>query len=268
MKAVINNSLTHYIDIGISTAQPVVFIHGFPFTHKMWMFPGGQTEALSGMNRLVAYDVRGHGESEIGQGIFSVEFFVDDLIAMMDHLKIRQAIVVGLSMGGYIALRAAERHPNRMKALVLCNTKADPDSNEAKIKRSANIKMIRNEGTRVFAEEFMKHAVAPESFETKPEAMRSLQSTIERTAPLALCGTLVALAARTDSRPMLKSIQCPVLILHGEKDAIVSQAEAKAMNEAIPNSELHIISKAGHIGNIEHSEEFNTRLIDFVKRNS
>jgi 3-oxoadipate enol-lactonase len=268
MKAVINNSLTHYIDIGISTAQPVVFIHGFPFTHKMWMFPGGQTEALSGTNRLVAYDVRGHGESEIGQGIFTVEFFVDDLIAMMDHLKIRQAIVVGLSMGGYIALRALERHPNRIKAIVLCDTKAEPDSNEAKVKRSAHIKMIRTDGTRVFAEEFMKHVVAPESFETKPEAVRSLQSMIERMAPIALCGTLVALAARTDTSPVLKSIQSPVLILHGEKDALISPAEAKAMKEKIPNAELQMISKAGHMSNIENPEEFNTHLVDFIKRNS
>jgi 3-oxoadipate enol-lactonase len=268
MKAVINNSLTHYIDIGISTAQPVVFIHGFPFTHKMWMFPGGQTEALSGANRLVAYDVRGHGESEIGQGIFTIEFFVDDLIAMLDHLKIRQAIIVGLSMGGYIALRAVERHPNRVKALVLCDTKAEPDSNEGKIKRSASIKTIRTDGTRVFAEEFMKHAVAPESFETKPEAVRSLQSMIERTSPVALCGTLVALAARTDSTPMLKSIQCPTLILHGEKDTLATPADAKAMKEIIPNAELQMIPKAGHMSNIENSEEFNKYLIDFVKRNS
>ncbi len=268
MKAVINNSLTHYIDIGISTAQPIVFIHGFPFTHKMWMFPGGQTEALSGSNRLVAYDVRGHGESEIGQGIFTIEFFVDDLIAMMDHLKIRQAILVGLSMGGYIALRAAERHPNRVKALVLCNTKAEPDSNEAKIKRSANIKMIRTDGTRVFAEEFMKHAVAPESVDAKPEAVRTLQSMVERTAPLTLCGTLVAIAARTDSTHMLKSLQCPTLILHGEKDALIPVSDAKAMKEAIPNAELQIIPKAGHISNVENPDEFNKHLIDFVKRNS
>jgi 3-oxoadipate enol-lactonase len=268
MKAVINNSLTHYIDIGISTAQAVVFIHGFPFTHKMWMFPGGQTEALSGTNRLVAYDVRGHGESEIGQGIFTVEFFVDDLIAIMDHLKIRQAILVGLSMGGYIALRAIERHANRVKALVLCDTKAEPDSNEGKIKRSAGIKTIRTDGTRVFAEEFMKNAVAPESLETKPEVVRNLQSMIERTAPISLCGTLVALAARTDSVPMLKSISCPTLILHGEKDALISLADAKSLKEKIPNAELQLIPKAGHMSNVENPEEFNRHLVDFIRRNS
>jgi 3-oxoadipate enol-lactonase len=268
MKAVINNSLTHYIDIGISTAQPVIFIHGFPFTHKMWMFPGGQTESLSGLNRLTAYDVRGHGESEIGQGIFTIEFLVDDLMAMMDHLKIRQAIVVGHSMGGYIALRAIERFPNRFKSLVLCNTKSVPDSNEAKIKRSAQIKMIRADGARVFAEEFMKGAVAPETFETKPDVVRTLQSMIERTAPLTLCGTLVALAARTDTTPALAGIQCPVLILSGEKDALATPSDAKAMKEKIPNAELQLIPKAGHMSNVENPEEFNKYLIDFIRRNS
>ncbi|HLP18586.1 MAG TPA: alpha/beta fold hydrolase [Bacteroidota bacterium] len=268
MKAVINNSLTHYIDIGISTAQPVIFLHAFPFTHRMWMLPGGQTESLSGSNRLVAYDVRGHGESEIGQGIFTVEFLVDDLIAMMDHLKIRQAIIVGLSMGGYIALRAAERHPARIKALVLCDTKSAADSNEAKIKRSGQIKTIRTDGTRVFAEEFMKGAVSAETIESKPDVVRTLQGMIERTSPVTLCGTLVALAARTDTTPALASIQCPVLILHGEKDALISPAEAKAMKEKIPNAELQLISKAGHLSNAENAEEFNKHLIDFVRRNS
>lgn len=268
MKAVINNSLTHYIDIGISTAQAVIFIHGFPFTHKMWMFAGGQTEALSGSNRLVAYDVRGHGDSEIGQGIFTVEFLVDDLIALMDHLKIRQAILVGLSMGGYIALRAVERHPNRVKGLVLCDTKAAPDSNEAKIKRSAHIRMIRQDGTRAFAEEFIKGVVAPETFETKPEVVRSLQSMIERTSPITLSGALVALAARTDTTPALASIQCPVLVMSGEKDALATPAEAKAMKEKIPNAELALIPKAGHMSNVENPEEFNKHLIGFIRRNS
>jgi 3-oxoadipate enol-lactonase len=268
MKAVINNSLTHYVDIGISTAQPVIFIHGFPFNHRMWMFSGGQTEALSGSNRLVAYDVRGHGESEIGQGIFTIELLVDDLIALMDHLKIRQAIVVGLSMGGYIALRAVERNANRIKALVLCDTKSTADSNEAKIKRSAQIKMIRTDGTRAFAEEFMKAAVAPETLEGKPEAARALQSMIERTAPLSLCGALVALAARTDTTGALPGIQCPVLILNGEKDTLATAADAKAMKEKIPNAELQFIPKAGHISNVENPEEFNKYLIDFIRRNS
>ncbi|MBI2429356.1 MAG: alpha/beta fold hydrolase [Ignavibacteriales bacterium] len=124
MKAAINNVLLRYVDIGIPNATPVIFIHGFPFSHRMWMFPGGQTEVLSGTNRVIAYDVRGHGESEVGTGHYSIEFFVDDLIALMDHLAIHKAILCGLSMGGYIALRFSERHPERVLGLILCDTKS------------------------------------------------------------------------------------------------------------------------------------------------
>ena len=86
MKTVINNFLLRYVDLGIPTAQPIILIHGFPFSHKMWAFPGGQIEALSSTNRVIAYDVRGHGESEVGTGHYSIEFFVDDLIGLMKKI--------------------------------------------------------------------------------------------------------------------------------------------------------------------------------------
>ena len=147
MKAVINNCLHHYIDIGISTATPVIFIHGFPFSHKMWTFAGGQTESIATTYRVIAYDIRGHGDSEIGDGQFTLEMFVDDLFGLMDHLNITRAVLVGFSMGGYIALRAAEKNPDRMRALVLCDTRSEADSNEAKLRRAANIKAINELST-------------------------------------------------------------------------------------------------------------------------
>jgi 3-oxoadipate enol-lactonase len=139
MKAVINNCLHHYIDIGISTAIPVIFIHGFPFSHKMWTFTGGQTESIATTYRVIAYDIRGHGDSEIGDGQFTLEMFVDDLFGLMDHLNITRAVLVGFSMGGYIALRAAERNPERIRALVLCDTRSEADSNEAYLPRKPSM---------------------------------------------------------------------------------------------------------------------------------
>ena len=266
MKASINNSLCHYIDIGISTGVPVVLIHGFPFSHKMWTFPGGQTEALAARYRVIAYDVRGHGESEIGDGHYTIELFVDDLIGLLDHLGISKAVLVGLSMGGYIALRATERHPDRVRGLVLCDTKSDSDSNEAKIKRAASIKSIKANGPRVFAEGFVAGVFTPESMTAKAEAVKAIQSIIERTAPISLCGTTLALAARTDTTAFLPSIAVPVLIMVGERDLLIPPAVSEAMKEKIPNSEIRLIPNAAHLSNVENAPEFNTHLLEFLQK--
>ena len=103
MKAIINGIELYYEDSGSPTATPIVLIHGFPFSHEMWR---PQIELLKSKYRVIAYDVRGHGESEVGGGQYLIEFFVEDLIGLLDHLKIEKTILCGLSMGGYTALRA------------------------------------------------------------------------------------------------------------------------------------------------------------------
>jgi len=266
MKATINNSLLHYIDIGISTAVPVVFIHGFPFSHKMWTFPGGQTEALASTHRVIAYDIRGHGDSEVGDGQYTIELFVDDLIAFFDHLSISKAVAVGLSMGGYIALRAIERHPDRFRGLVLCDTKSEADSNEAKVKRASSIKAVKANGPRQFAQNFVAGVFTAESFNARAEAVKAIQSTIERTAPLSLCGTMLALAGRTDTTSSLPSITVPTLIMVGEQDVLTPPAASQAMKEKIPNAELYLLPGAAHLSNIENAPEFNTHLVGFLQK--
>lgn len=266
MKATINQCLIRYIDVGPQASTPVIFIHGFPFSHKMWNFPGGQIDALSASNRVVAYDIRGHGESEVGSGHFSIELFVDDLFALMDHLSIPKAVLCGLSMGGYIALRAVERNPERVMGLVLCDTKSDADGNEAKIKRANGIKFVQANGMKYYAQDYVKIVFAPASFDAHPEAIKSIQSIVERTAPTSIFGTLMALAARTDTTPNLPNIKCPTLILVGEKDTLTPVAASQSMKEKIPGSEIAIIPGAGHISNMEHPVEFNKHLSAFVAK--
>lgn len=255
-----------YIDIGISTGIPVIFIHGFPFSHRMWTSQGGQTEALAGTHRIIAYDVRGHGESEVGDGHYSIEFFVDDLIALMNHLSVEKAILCGLSMGGYIALRAIERHPERVMGLILCDTRSEADPNEGKVKRSQAIKDLEENGLKIYAENFVKSVFAPESLQSKADSVKMIQSIIERTSPVAIRGTLLALAARTDTTAALPFIKCPTLILTGEKDLLTPPSAAQSMHEKIPNSEIHIIPKAAHMSNLENSAEFNSHLVPFVTK--
>jgi 3-oxoadipate enol-lactonase len=263
MKIRLNKCIINYTERGLPQGIPVVFVHGFPFDHTMWE---PQMKALPNHFRAITYDVRGHGGSDVGDGQYTIEFFVDDLIALLDHLVIEKAILCGLSMGGYIALRAYERHPMRFKALVLCDTRSEADTNEGRIKRSATLKTVKTDGVGVFADEFVKAIFDPETFQTHPETVESIKRTIRSTSPIGISGAALALAARTDTTGVLSKIQVPTLILVGEHDKLAPPSASETMQRQITGSELQMIRKAGHMSNLENAPEFNKHLIDFLNR--
>lgn len=263
MKVKLNTITINYTERGVPQGLPVVFIHGFPFNHTMWE---PQMKALPNHIRAITYDVRGHGESDVVDGQYTLEFFVDDLIALLDHLVIEQAVLCGLSMGGYIALRAIERHPDRVKALVLCDTRSEADPNEGKVKRSATIKSVKTDGVPAFASGFVKAIFAEQTFRDNPNAIESIQNVIKSSSPIGICGTLLALACRTDTTALLPHINVPTLILVGEQDKLTPPSASRAMHEAIQGSELQIIPHAAHMSNVENPSEFNKHLIEFLTR--
>ncbi len=263
MFAYINSDPIFYIEEGPTNATPVVFLHGFPFSHEMWK---EQLRAASAEHRTIAYDLRGHGKSYVGEAQFTVEHHVDDLISLMNFWKIQKAVVVGLSMGGYITLRALERHPERFIAAVLCDTKSESDTNEGKLKRFENMKSVREHGSAVFAEAFAKIVFAPETFTTNPAAVSLIRNIIKATPPLSIAGTLLALASRTDTTSSLSKIKVPTLILVGEKDVTTPPENSQMMHASIPGSELHIIPHAAHMSNLENPDVFNEHLMNFLRR--
>lgn len=256
-----NEGEIDYDVVGPRTGTPVVLIHGFPFSKLTW---GPQVAALRKTCYVVTYDVRGHGASDVGSGQYTVEGFVDDLIGLIDHLKIPRAVLVGLSMGGYIALRAAERNPDRIRGLVLCDTKSEGDNNEGKIKRAVQVKSVRMFGMKMFTEPFLRTVFYEQTFQTSPGIVQMVRSIVQQTPPAAVIGTLIALAARTDTTPSLYSINVPVLILAGQHDALTPPSAANAMKVKIPGAIMHIIPEAGHLSNLERAEEFNSNLITFL----
>jgi 3-oxoadipate enol-lactonase len=247
---------------GDPTGLPVVFIHGFPFSHEMWK---PQLEALPKSIRAIAYDVRGHGQADVGDGQYTIELFVDDLIAVLDHLKIERAVLCGLSMGGYVALRAAERNPGRVRGIVLADTRSEADGNEAKVKRTATLKGVKADGVQTFAGNFIKAVFAPETFQSNPQSIEFIKQLIVANSPIGICGTAIALAARTDTTGALSSISVPTLILVGEQDALTPPAASQAVHEKISGSKLAILKRAAHMSNIENDVEFNTNLIKFLE---
>lgn len=216
--------------------------------------------------RVITYDIRGHGRSSIGDGQYTIELFVDDLIGLLDHLKIEKTIVCGFSMGGYIALRAIERNPDRFRALVLCDTMSAADTNDAKIRRANAIKMVKNEGVEPFAEGFLKAVFAPPTFQSKPDTVDEIRRVILSNSPIGICGALLAMAGRTDTTEALSQITVPTLILVGEDDKVTPSSAAKNMHERIPNAKIEVIEGAGHMSNLENAVAFNRHLGEFMYR--
>ena len=153
---------------GENKDRSIIFIHGFPFNRSMW---DKQCEILTNDHLTVSFDIMGHGGSDVGSGQYLVEFIVDDLLSVMDHIGLAKSVLCGLSIGGYAALRAVDREPSRVSGLVLCNTKSTPDTNQAKLNRVNQIKTIVAGKKALFAEEQARALFAPESFETNKKAV-------------------------------------------------------------------------------------------------
>lgn len=255
------NGSIYYIDQGPREAMPVVLIHGFPLNHTMW---APQIAALPDKHRVIAYDIRGHGESNVGGGQYTMDIFADDLIALLNHLKIEKAVLCGLSMGGYIALRALERHPERVSALVLCDTRSEADSDETKGKRFSAVESIKEKGVPLFAEGFIKSAFAPETFINHPGVVQNVRGMILKNSSLGICSSLLAMAFRTDTTASLSQITIPTLIMVGENDQLTPPLASLSMQEKIPHARMYVIPGAGHLSNLENPTAFNQKLLSFL----
>lgn len=261
IETTINNLTVSYTDEGPDEAPVIILIHGFPFNKTMW---NKQVEILIENYRVIAYDIRGFGNSGIGTDDFSIEIFVTDLLNLMDFLKIEKAMLCGLSMGGYIALNAIENFPKRFTALLLCDTTCMADTPEIIEKRMIAIENIEKYGAENYANESVKKLFAPESFVTNQEKIVMVKEMIVETRVQSLCGTLLALARRNETCSKLARIRVPVLIMVGKEDQITPPDAARQMQKNIRGSKLNIIEHAGHLSNIENSYEFNIQLKKFL----
>jgi len=258
---IINNHTVSYTDEGKYGAPVIIFIHGFPFNKSMW---DPQLELLRDHCRIITYDIRGFGNSGTGNVDFTIGLFAEDLVSLMDVLKIGKAMLCGLSMGGYIALYAIEKYSDRFSALILSDTSCKSDTAEAKAKRLKAIENITKNGALEYAEQMIKNLFAPESFSGKVQEISSVKDMIANTSVKTLCDTLLALSNRKETCSKLSEIKIPVLIMAGREDIITPPAEAQYMSENITGSIVKIIDHSGHLSNLENTEEFNKQLKKFV----
>ena len=258
----INNLSVGYNDQGPADAPVIIFLHGFPLNKSMWDI---QVEALKENYRVIAYDVRGHGNSDPGIDEFFVELFVHDLLRLMEKLGIEKSILCGLSLGGYIALNAVLKYPDRFDGLILNDTQCIADTPEIKENRCQAIIRIMKNGVEQYADEIIKNLFAPESFTKKKNGVTTVREMIISTTKHSLCNTLHALAERKETCTQLHEINIPVLIMVGKEDKITPIAVAQQMHENIRDSTLKIIQHAGHLTNLENPTAFNTHLVKFLE---
>lgn len=247
-----------YDDTG--TGTPLVFLHGFPHNRTLW---SAQMGALLGHARCIAPDLRGFGESSVAAP-YSVDQYADDVAALLDVLHIQRAVVCGLSMGGYVAFALWRRHRERVRALILADTRPGSDSEEAREKRREMIRLAREKGSSAVADQMILGMVGKSTREKCPEVVDSVHRLLESAPVEGIVGALEAMIARPDSTELLATIDVPTLIIVGEEDTLTPPREARAMHAAIRGSTLEQLAGAGHVSNLERPAAFNHLVSEFV----
>lgn len=244
------------------TGPPVLLVHGFPMNRTMW---DSQTVILTEQWHVLAPDLRGFGESGMTPGKVTVQQHADDLAAMLDALEVNDPVMlVGLSMGGYVAFQFYEKYRDRVRGMVLCDTRAVPDTPEAAATRLQTADRVEREGPGVLAETMIPKMLSPATFETRPQVVEKLRRMILDGNPAGLAAAARGLAERPDFTPLLGRIQCPTLLIVGKDDAISPPQEMAGLARAIPGAKLVEIEAAGHVSPLERPAQVNTALVDFL----
>jgi len=260
-KVVINDVELAYADNGYG--QPIVFLHAFPLNQNMWK---DQVTDLNPSYRVITFDWRGFGESSLGRAKPSISVFADDLAKLLDHLEIEDVTICGLSMGGYAAFAFFRQYPNRVKALILCDTKAGSDTEEIKQGRYETAKTIHKKGISVLVDTMVPRLLGETTIKSRPQITECIREMIKTAQPEGVAQALTAMAERKDSSDLLPQITCPTMIIVGDEDKLTPPSEADKMSRAIGSSQLAVIRNAGHLPNIEQPVIFDRIVDDFMSR--
>lgn len=240
----------------------LLLLHAFPLGLSMW---DPQASAFAATHQVIRFDARGFGGSPPGDGLLTMERIADDGVLLLDHLGVSRAVVCGLSMGGYAAFALVRRHADRLKALVLADTRAGADGDPARAARAAQADKVRKEGSAAIADAVLPKLVGETTHKQRPELLARLREAIARNPPRGIADALAGLAARADSRPTLREIRVPTLIVCGAEDAITPVAESEAMASGIAGSRLEVVPQAGHLSSLENPEAWNGVVGKFLK---
>jgi 3-oxoadipate enol-lactonase len=248
-----------YDDVG--AGQAVLFIHGHPFNRTMWR---PQVQSLRWKYRTIAPDLRGYGKSSLGTEITTLETMAADLVHLLDHLSVDRVCVVGLSMGGQIAMEFARAYPQRTAAVVLAATFPQAETPEGVELRKHMADRYLREGIAAAGSEMLTKLIGPASLKKLPRISSYVYRMICATDPAGAAAAVRGRAQRRDYRESLKTFRFPCLIVFGTDHAYTTREQAEQMHAAIPDSQLEIFETVGHVPNLEDEDRFNRCLHQFL----
>jgi pimeloyl-ACP methyl ester carboxylesterase len=208
-------------------------------------------------------DLRGLGESK-SSGPFSMDRYADDVAAVLDTLRIPHAVIAGLSMGGYVAFAFWRRHRERVRAMVLSNTRAAADMEEVVARRRHLIEIAKTQGSTGVANAQIAGLVGKTTREKRPDIYDALHRMMAQAPTDGVIGAIHALIDRPDSTATCATIDVPTLVISGDEDVITPPKEASRLSAAIRGSRLEILQGAGHLSNVERPAAFNTVVSEFL----
>lgn len=259
--AEVNGARIHYFDVGHGEPA-IVLLHAFPLQAEMW---APQLACLSATRRVIAPDLAGFGASDPPDepGLRTVGHYVEDVRGLLASLNVTRAVLVGLSMGGYVAFSFLRLHPDLVVALVLADTRASADTPEVAARRSAQQDQIAAEGTSALRETLVQGLLGEHTLATRPALVEQVRRLTDN-APAAFLAALEAMKGRPDHTGDLASIAVPTLAFVGAQDRLSPPDVVRSWQEAIPSSRLAVLPRAGHLSNLEAPEEFNAALVGFL----
>jgi pimeloyl-ACP methyl ester carboxylesterase len=255
VKIRLKSGTLNYLDQGNGPA--VLLIHAFPLNHTMWH---PQVAALAPRFRIIAPDIRGFGES-LPATPWTIEEMCGDLAEFLDNLNVKTCAVAGLSMGGYIGLPFCLNYPDRVRQIILANTRARADNETEKAARTDMIAALEQHGAGILPDRMLPRLLQPNP---SPEVVQLVRSIMANTSASAAIYAVMAMRDRPDCSTLLHQIKSPALVIAGEHDMITNINECRSIAEGIPGGRFVSIPGAGHLSNLENPQEFNRALTDFL----
>jgi pimeloyl-ACP methyl ester carboxylesterase len=257
-------ALAHDVRGEVGADVPVVLLHAFPLERSMWREAADRLAASS--VPVVTVDLPGLGGSPLPAGAPDLTVSADAVIALLDRLGIARAVIAGVSMGGYVALAIARRHPQRLAGLGLVDTKAEADADEARSNRERIAAAVEGEaGTRALAP-MLEGLLGPTSLARRPGLVARVRDGLATARPEGVAWSQRAMAARPDSTQLLASISVPTVVLVGEEDGLTPPAQARALAAGLPDAVLSVLPGAGHLSPLEAPDAVASALLTLLLR--
>jgi 3-oxoadipate enol-lactonase len=242
--------------------QTLLFVHGFPLNHAMWHL---QFDPFSKSYRVLAPDLRGFGESSVTPGVVTMENMADDLHGLLHGAMVSGPVVFcGLSMGGYVAWQFFRKYRPQLRALILCDTRATPDSPEAAAGRATLAEAVLAKGAEAAYDATLPKLVSPKTMERWPDLVANLRSMVLRNKRAGIAAALHGMAERPDCSDLLPQIDVPTLVICGQDDAITPPDEMQKMASTIPHAQFVRIPNAGHMAPMENPDAVNGAIHRFL----